>query len=751
MLVAGMQIGFLFLEAGFVRSKNSINVSMKNLADFVIAVLSFHILGAAIMFGGGFGAFGFDLGLMAYSGSGEIVLFLLFQALFCGTAATIVSGAIAERLKFSAYLILTIPLTMLIYPIIGHWAWAGLLPGGEGKGWLEALGFFDFAGSSVVHVTGGAAALAILTVVGSRRGRFVELGEKARAIHGHSPILAGGGALFLLVGWLGFNSGTLEPGTDAFARALANTLYAGSSGALAAAFCGFRKDGYWRADRAINGLLVGLVAITASAPFAWSIGAIVVGALAGGLSVIVADWMDERAKLDDAVYAVSVHGFGGVLGTLAVPFIVPSSELANGPIIQFAVQALGVVAIGGFTFITMRYAADFLHKRGALRVTIEDERRGLNITEHKAIMGNAKLLETLEEINAGKSDLSTRITMDPFDEGGEVAGSLNAFLGRVEASEKAASDRLKAEKQETALLAERERERANQSEAMLREFQLEFAALVEQLKGQARDLSEGSVALSNGSVQSGELVDEASEQAATAAKVAEHVSQGTENIAQTLILVGEKVERAHAAVADADKATEQGSKIASTLESSTREISKLVALIEDISDTTRVLALNAQIEAARAGEAGRGFAVVSSEVGDLARQTEAATKDISRIVDLVSELIGSSVTQFRAIGQSMETVRDMAGEAAKAVVAQRRTGNELRDMISEAKTRVLSSGEAVARVSENFAAAAPTIERIDTNSEELDALARRIDYEVMALRRRFTALSVQGFGAAKVE
>jgi len=161
-LVAGMQVGFLFLEAGFVRSKNSVNVALKNIADFALAVLAFCFVGAAIMFASNSsGVIGFDWSLVGYDDDGGIVLFLLFQAFFCGTAATIVSGAVAERTRFSAYIILTLPLTALLYPLVGHWVWASGLPGGEAQGWLEALGFIDFAGSTVVHATGGAAALAI--------------------------------------------------------------------------------------------------------------------------------------------------------------------------------------------------------------------------------------------------------------------------------------------------------------------------------------------------------------------------------------------------------------------------------------------------------------------------------------------------------------------------------------------------------------------------------------------------------------
>ncbi|MEP5188730.1 MAG: hypothetical protein ABJQ41_08450, partial [Marinomonas sp.] len=358
-------------------------------------------------------------------------------------------------------------------------------------------------------MTGGAAALAILLVVGARDGRFTDDADM-RPIHGHSPILAGSGALILLIGWLGFNSGGLEPGTDEFARALSNTLLAGAAGAVAAGFVGFQTERYFRADRMINGLLVGLVTITACAPFAMSYGAIILGGFAGAGSVRVADYLEKKRGVDDAVYAVSVHGFGGIVGTLAVPMIVPAALLKHSLVNQLGVQALGIVAIGGFVFVTIGTVARFMNNRGALRVDIEDERRGLNLSEHNAMLGNVELAEKLSEINNGVADLGTRIDVDPFDEGGDIAQALNVFLNRVEQSERAASERLRIKQLETEDLAQRERSRADASEALLQEFQLEFASLVAQLKAQAVELSEGSEALAHRTVQSGELVDEAS-------------------------------------------------------------------------------------------------------------------------------------------------------------------------------------------------------------------------------------------------
>ncbi len=739
-LVVGMQIGFLFLEAGFVRSKNSINVSMKNLADFVVAVLVFHIFGAAIMFGGGFGLIGFDAGLLGYSGEGSITLFLLFQALFCGTAATIVSGAVAERMRFSAYILMTLPLTALIYPLIGHWAWASYLPGGSGQGWLQQLGFIDFAGGSVVHLAGGAAALGILLVVGARDGRFDRGEDDAamRAIHGHSPILTGGGALILLVGWLGFNTGTLEPGSDDFARALSNTLFAGAAGACAAAIAGYYRDGYYRADRMVNGLLVGLVSITASAPYAHSLGAIGTAALIAVGSVFFADWLERKHRVDDAVYAVSVHGFGGFFGTLAVAFIVPADRLSHGILTQFGVQLLGAFSIGVFAFMAMRLIANAMHTRGKLRVPLEDERRGLNLSEHRALLGNAELSRTLNKINSGEADLSTRLDVDPFEEGGDIAGELNAFLDRVQATEKIAADKLRAEQNELASMVTQERNRADTTTEVLREFQRDFAALVQQLNAQAGDLAAGSERLAAHSQESGEQVDHASAQADATLSMAEQMAKGAQLLSETLELVGTRVANANEAATHADQASDRGAQIAGQLELSAKEIGKLVAMIKSISDKTGLLALNARIEAARAGEAGKGFSVVSSEVAQLSKQTQEASSEISTIVGSLSELIGESIAQFRAIDASIETVGEMAAVAASSVEQQRTTSAELTNLIEGVRRKALDSGSAVAQVSENFAQASQTIDKIDNSSGQLEALATQIDREIESLRQRFS-------------
>ncbi|WP_394731251.1 methyl-accepting chemotaxis protein [Altererythrobacter sp. GH1-8] len=733
-LVTGMQIGFLFLEAGLVRSKNSINVALKNIADLALALLAYSFFGAAIMFASGGSLIGFDLTYVGYDDQSEVIMFLMLQALFCGTAATIVSGAVAERTQFTSYLILTLPLTALIYPIIGHWTWASLLPGGENRpGWLEAIGFIDHAGSSIVHMTGGVAALAVLMVIGPRMKRFDPDGG-VRPVQGHNPVLAGAGALMLLVGWLGFNSGGLTPGSDEFARAIANTLLAGAGGCLAACIAGHLNEGYFRVDRLINGLLVGLVAITASAPVASAISASLLGLVAGAASVHVANYLERNLKIDDAVYAVAVHGFGGVIGTLAVPLVLRPGIGTLGIFEQFAVQALGVVVIGGFTFASMYAMAYLMHQRGKLRVSREVEEHGLNFAEHGATLGSLALARMLEDINRGQADLSSRFEFEPMEEGSEIAEALNTFLASVESAERAADAELKK------LIVE-ERDRADRTEHLMRQFQADFAAMVAELKAHSNALAQGSITLSEQSQTSGGLVEQVRDQAGQTVRIAEQMSEGARQLATALEAVGAKVAQANRASERAGEASRKGAEIASTLESSTGAIGKLVAMIQNISDQTKLLSLNAKIEAVRAGDAGKGFTAVSAEVNQLAQQTEAASDEIGRIVESLQTLIGSSIAQFRAIDKDIDFVRCVAADAQDSAQAQRQTSSELARLIGAAKEQALGNGVAVSKVTDNFKRSLETIGAIDGSAQGLEGLAMRIDGEVQALTARITETS----------
>jgi len=580
--------------------------------------------------------------------------------------------------------------------------------------------------------------LAILLVIGPRKDRFGGTQERS-AVHGHSPVLAGGGALMLLVGWLGFNSGGLQPGTDEFSRALANTMFAGTAGCLAACVVGRRVEGYYRSDRMINGMLIGLVAITASAPFAKAGGALMLGLTSGALSIFVANWLERRHKIDDAVYAVTVHGLGGILGTLAVPFVLRSETLANSRLSQLGIQSVGVAAVVLFVFGVMYGLAQMMHSRGKLRVSAEMEVSGLNVSEHGALMGSAALVETLQKISEGKADISKRIDFDPFEDGSEVAEAVNVFLDRVETVERRARDQIELDQSRLSEMAARESKRADETEKVLRQFQSDFATLVVELKTQASDLAQGSSNLASRTDESGELVTHVHERANQAVSMSEQMSDGARLLAETLALVSEKVAKADEATGHAESASRQGAEIAATLEESTREIGKLVALIRAISDKTEVLALNARIEAARAGEAGRGFSVVSEEVGALAKQADDASAEIDGIVGSLVELIGSSIAQFRTIDSNMANVRALSESVERSAAEQHETSETLSSLIDGARQQALGNDEAVTQVSANFDETGVTIGMIGKSSKQLDNLAERIDREVSRLHRRIIA------------
>lgn len=313
-LVFFMQGGFLLLEAGLVRSKNSINVAQKNIADFVVSSCVFFVLGFTVMFGPSLlGLIGWG-GINWHSADDWIFTFFLFQLVFCGTAATIVSGAVAERMKFTSYLVITVVISGLIYPVFGHWAWGNLLIG-DNTAWLADKGFIDFAGSTVVHSIGGWVSLAALLVVGPRIGRFAEDGTP-KHIHGHSVVLATMGCIVLWIGWIGFNAGSTMAGSPDIGRIATNTVLAGAASSLVSILIGHMRDGLFRPERATNGVLAGLVGITAGCEALSVWGAVCIGISSGIIVVVASDVLERRFRIDDVIGAVPVHGVCGAWGTI---------------------------------------------------------------------------------------------------------------------------------------------------------------------------------------------------------------------------------------------------------------------------------------------------------------------------------------------------------------------------------------------------------------------------------------------------
>ncbi|MDP8258547.1 MAG: ammonium transporter [Candidatus Aadella gelida] len=379
-----MQAGFGMLEAGLLRTKNVCNVLMNNFLDFCMASMGFFIFGYAIMFGSGNGFMGWTgWALTGASHTGHIPLEAewFFHAVFCGAAATIVAGGIAGRMKFKAYLIYSFLISAAIYPFVGHWIWGG--------GWLANLGFSDFAGSAVVHSVGGTAALVGTMILGPRIGKFNKDGS-ANAIEGHSMALASLGALILWFAWFGFNPGsTLSVGDGSLiAKVAINTNLSAVSGALVAMFYAWKRCGKPDLTMTMNGALAGLVAITAPCAYVLPVEALAIGAI-GGILVVAATFFLDKIQIDDPVGAVPVHLVNGVWGTLAVGIfghkalgLANNGLLQGGGFSQLGVQALGAVAVVSFVAVGMTIIFQVINKVIGLRVSREEELKGLDISEH---------------------------------------------------------------------------------------------------------------------------------------------------------------------------------------------------------------------------------------------------------------------------------------------------------------------------------------------------------------------------------
>jgi Amt family ammonium transporter len=392
-LVFFMQAGFALVECGFTRAKNACNILMKNLMDFAIGTPVYWLFGFGLMFGatssGWFGtdAFIFDASVHAEPvGKSESFgwAFLIFQTVFCATAATIVSGAMAERTRFSSYLIYSAAISLLIYPLFGKWAWGGLWGGDVTKGWLEKMGFLDFAGSTVVHSIGGWCALAGALIVGPRLGKYTKDG-KIRPIPGHSIPLAALGVFVLWLGWFGFNPGsTTAVGGGSFAKIAVTTNLAACTGALGALLTSWLLFKKPDVSFTFNGALAGLVAITAgcnvlSVPYS-----ALTGLVAGAL-VVFAVLLFDRIRIDDPVGAISVHGVCGAFGTLATGFFAKDVGLVySGNFDQVVTQLIGIGAAFAWAFPSALVLFALIKATLGLRVTEAEEIEGLDHCEHGA-------------------------------------------------------------------------------------------------------------------------------------------------------------------------------------------------------------------------------------------------------------------------------------------------------------------------------------------------------------------------------
>ena len=404
-MVFFMQPGFAMVETGFTRAKNAGNIVMKNFMDLCLGSIVFWVIGFGLMFGTDIG------GLIGapdffvqndYGAAYPSWAFFIFQTVFCATAATIVSGAMAERTKFSVYCMYSILISAIIYPISGHWIWGG--------GWLSAMGFHDFAGSTAVHMVGGVAALVGAKILGPRIGKYNADGS-VNAIPGHSLTLGALGVFILWFGWFGFNGGSTvcATGDDALASMgsiFVTTNMAAASAATATMFLTWLRYGKPDVSMTLNGALAGLVAITAGCDAVSVPGSFVIGIIAGIVIVFAVEFFDQVLKIDDPVGAISVHGVCGALGTLLVGiFAVDGGLFYGGGTDMLLTQATGVFAVAAYIGIVMTVVFQIIDKTVGLRVSSREEIAGLDMEEHGLASSYADFMPAAEDFHGAVTPL----------------------------------------------------------------------------------------------------------------------------------------------------------------------------------------------------------------------------------------------------------------------------------------------------------------------------------------------------------
>lgn len=429
-LVFFMQAGFAMVETGLTRAKNAGNIIMKNLMDFALGTLVYWLVGFGLMFGASIGGiFGtpdfFVQGDYTTGTNVSTMSFLIFQTVFCATASTIVSGAMAERTKFISYCIYSVVISALIYPVSGHWIWGG--------GWLANLGFHDFAGSTAVHMVGGVCALVGAKLVGPRIGKYSKEG-KPKAIPGHSLTLAALGVFILWFGWFGFNGGsTLAADSDAALLSIGaifvNTNLSAAMAATATMIFTWIKYKKPDISMTLNGALAGLVAITAGCDAVSPLGAIIIGAIAGIVVVVGIEFIDKVLRIDDPVGAIGVHGISGALGTILVGFFSTSEGLFYGGGARLlGVQTLGVISVMAFIGAAAFLTFFTIKKTIGLRVSREEELIGLDIKEHNLVASYADFMPYNPTVNGIKLRAENKeeneISVDYFPKGNETKEDL---------------------------------------------------------------------------------------------------------------------------------------------------------------------------------------------------------------------------------------------------------------------------------------------------------------------------------------
>lgn len=669
-----MQAGFTALEAGSIRAKNSYNVAIKNIADFVIAFLGFWLLGFGLMFGvDNYSLLGDFTTADTHINGPQDYAFFLFQAMFVGTAATIVAGAVAERMRFQDYLYISAFISCVIYPISGHWIWGSALVGGDG-GWLEQKGFVDFAGSTVVHSVGGWIALAGALMLGPRLGRFKKNGE-VQEIPGHNLVLSTLGVFLIWFGWFGFNGGSTLAVNEDVPLILVNTNLSAVAGGLTALLISLVIDqGKVNIPKVLNGVLAGLVGITAGCQVLGPWGAIITGVISGMVlymsEYILLHWM----KVDDPIGAVAVHGMCGVWGTLALALFAPMENLPlDSRMDQVIVQLTGIITVFFWAFGTGLVFFWLLSLFGQLRITPEEEVLGLNVSEHNARTAWLETMNTVQTIITNK-DLSLRADVEHGTEAGETAQAFNSLLDQLETAVNTMSQVSK-----RGLIAAKKVKHASEYTSLGMSSQ---TAETEAATGLMHEFTVTSQQTAVSTHQGANEVGRVSQMVANGEAEVEMVKQKIDELANNI-----------------DEATQ----LTDRLKDESESIGEIIQLIQTIAEQTNLLALNAAIEAARAGDQGRGFSVVADEVRNLSVRTEQATKDIQGKISSLQGEIGHlsntmnygkqtaeesvnrslvAADSLRSITQSILQINDMNQQIATVAEQQVESSEQLKGRLN---------------------------------------------------------------------
>lgn len=729
-LVFFMQAGFMALESGLARAKNSINVSIKNLADFIIASIGFWIVGYGIMFGHSYmGLFGTTDFFMTTADKPWIAAFFIFQAVFVGTAATIDSGAVAERTKFGTYLFLSFVTSVLIYPVFGHWAWGGLLDPNN-AGWLGKMGFIDFAGSTVVHSIGAWVALSGVIIVGPRIGRFTEDGKPVK-LPPHNLPMVYLGTFILFLGWFGFNGGsTLAAGSDT-AIIILNTILSACFGAVATTslswFLG--KERLPEPEMIANGVIGGLVGITAGCASVETWGAAIIG-LGSGAIVFFGCQLLEKLKMDDVVGAIPVHGFAGAFGTIATALLITPANLKVAGMTHLellGVQALGVAVAFVWGFGVSFVVLKIVNKVVRVRVSEEDEKLGLNISEHGAastlleLVNSIQMVKSLSSMGKGAKFSQDLKVEDPEigTEVGELALHFNSMVDilityqidtqKAISQQKQVLDELQNTQDEEKRLLDKLKENKEIASNEMHEY---YTQMQDNVGSISKRVSEMDSALL--------LSTQTTEQMVSSVNA---VVETSETLIQSLMGVTDRTFAADRITNEAVSEVKKSLNAVDLLEHSAAEVRRIIQTVRKITEQTKLLSLNANIEASKAGEAGKGFSVVAKEVQKLAENSAVSTKEIVDHLKVMEGYIKTTVLSIKDISKIIDSLNDINSSIANAVREEVNSEeDEIKRMLDEATNLVQKVLDSVNGVNQKAKGMASTV---DSSFKGLETMISR--------------------------